>query len=306
MVRNQKDELYHIFPTRMRSTLEQIPWYQEHLEEIRLRVGQPPAFCYGGETKYFPAFETMRLTYRDMQEMFEYLCEYSKYAYSEQLQQGFLALPGGIRVGVAGQAGATYPMFFNIRCPKERKGCAKDVLPYLFLPKDEIGVGAGIFHTLVLSPPGAGKTTLLRDMIRLLSASGVGNISVVDERFELAACHQGVPRNDLGGHTDVYAGYSKPTSCMQAIRTMAPQILAVDEIGGKEDAEILSYAMHCGVKILATMHANSIEEYQWKRQQDKTFATLHFERLIRIRRHPGGARSYQVYDKEGQVLCVVS
>lgn len=30
---------------------------------------------------------------------------------------------------------------------------------------------------------------------------------------------------------------------MQAIRTMAPQILAVDEIGGKKDLESLVYAM---------------------------------------------------------------
>ena len=303
MVKEQKDELYYIFPHRMRDALQDHPWYRENLEEIRLRVGQAPRFRYGSGGDGEEILEMAPLLPEDMQEMYEYLCEYSKYAYSRQVQQGFLALQGGIRVGVAKQEN-TYPMFFNIRVPRERKGCGLVLLPYL-LKEREPGRELQMYHTLILSPPGAGKTTLLRDLVRLLSQAGIGNISVVDERFELAACHEGVPQNDLGQTTDIYAGFDKTTGCMQAIRTMSPQLLVVDEIGSKEDGEILSYAMRCGIQLLATMHGEDSKKYAWLKEHVTSFAQLEFERIIEVICTPEG-RCYRVVDQKGEELCIVS
>lgn len=127
--------------------------------------------------------------------------------------------------------------------------------------------GGDILHTLILAAPGMGKTTFLRDLVRVLSDRPTcRGLALIDERYELAAANFGIPQNDVGLHTDVYSGYAKEAGCMQAIRTMAPQILAVDEIGGKKDLESLVYAMHCGVGVLATMHAGSLLEYQQKRE----------------------------------------
>lgn len=99
--------------------------------------------------------------------------------------------------------------------------------------------------TLIVSPPGCGKTTLLRDLIRQVSDgssqkagkcsfAGV-NVGVADERSELGACYQGVPQNDLGMRTDVLDGCPKSEGMLMLIRSMAPAVVAVDEIGGKED-----------------------------------------------------------------------
>ena len=60
-------------------------------------------------------------------------------------------------------------------------------------------------------------------------------IGLVDERSEIAGCLHGIPQNDLGIRTDVLDGCPKVEGMMLLIRSMAPEILAVDEIGGRED-----------------------------------------------------------------------
>ena len=99
--------------------------------------------------------------------------------------------------------------FLNVRIAHEKRGCADDILPH-------IRRSDGIYNTLMLSPPGIGKTTFLRDLIRQLSAGDAGapgmKVGVVDERSEIAACHLGIPQNDLGPRTDVLDGCKK-TGC---------------------------------------------------------------------------------------------
>ncbi len=314
MATKLEDELLKIFPVTLRNLLVHVNWYREDLEEIRLRVGQPLLFLYGGRAEYIHrSSRTFTDSWRDglcvteeqMQEMLLYLCEYSKYAYAKQLQQGFISLEGGIRVGVAGERmgedgehlGIEHPMFFNIRIPNQKRGCADWVLPWIC----EKGM---LQHTLIIAPPGAGKTTFLRDLLRRLSQeTWCRSIAVIDERYEIAACYRGVPKNDVGIHTDVYSGYDKATGCMQAVRTMAPQILAVDEIGGAQDGNALAYAMRCGVRIVATMHAGSWKEFVWLRENKPEYQKLGFGRMIWIDKGEDGKRFYQVYDGKGEVLC---
>ena len=123
-----------------------------------------------------------------------------------------------------------------------------------------------IFTTLIVSPPGKGKTTMLRDIIRNLS-NGIKEMNflgktcgVVDERGELAAMYQGVPQNDIGIRTDVIENVSKAKGIDILIRTMAPQIIACDEIGQKEDVMAILRAITSGVNGIFTMHGNSLED----------------------------------------------
>ena len=96
----------------------------------------------------------------------------------------------------------------NFRIARQIIGCSNDVLPYILNYRDN-----SIYNTILISPPGRGKTTLLRDCIRnisngFLNFHGV-NVSVVDERGEIAAMYKGVPQNDLGERTDILDNVSK-------------------------------------------------------------------------------------------------
>ena len=110
----------------------------------------------------------------------------------------------------------------------------------------------------VLGPSGCGKTTLLRDLIRQISNGNAFHpgmtVGVVDERSEIGACYHGIPQNDLGIRSDVLDDCPKHLGMMMLIRSMAPEVVAVDEIGGENDLEALRYVMNCGCRILATVH----------------------------------------------------
>ena len=47
---------------------------------------------------------------------------------------------------------------------------------------------------------------------------------------------------------------------MLALRTMGPATIAVDEITAREDCEALTEAGWCGVRLLATVHAGSLND----------------------------------------------
>ena len=58
---------------------------------------------------------------------------------------------------------------------------------------------------------------------------------MVDERSEIAASFHGVPQNDMGPRTDVMDGCGKAEGMQLLIRSMSPQIIAVDELGAESD-----------------------------------------------------------------------
>ena len=237
------------------------------LQEIRLRIGQPVTVLYQNEELILPTMysEKKRLGKQEMKETIEHISNYSLYAYEHELKQGFITIEGGHRVGMAGQVimeggkikNMKYISSINIRVSHEVLDCANKIFPYITYNKQ-------MYHTLIISPPRCGKTTLLRDVIRQISD---GNrwikgctVGVVDERSELGGCYLGVIQNNLGMRTDILDRCPKADGMIMLIRSMAPQVVAVDEIGAKEDVHAIEYAMHCGCKMLATAHGDSMEE----------------------------------------------
>lgn len=163
-----------------------------------------------------------------------------------------------------------------------------------------------MYHTLIISPPRCGKTTLLRDVIRQISD---GNrwikgctVGVVDERSELGGCYLGVIQNNLGMRTDILDRCPKADGMIMLIRSMAPQVVAVDEIGAKEDVHAIEYAMHCGCKMLATAHGHSMEEICKKPIFEKLIREKRFERYVILsnRYRLGGIEA--VYDENGDLI----
>lgn len=297
-----------IFPATVRKLFPEN--YMEGLEEIRVRAGRPLEFLYGdGKVMQFGVIGAGQI-----HEMLNYLSGYSMYALAEELKQGYLTMEGGHRIGVVGHVARTgdenavqgdiQGLFqisgLNIRVAHEKKGCAAELV-------NGIRNGETIYNTLIFAPPGVGKTTYLRDCIRLLSSGdddypGV-KVSVVDERSEIAACYQGVPQNDLGPRTDVLDNCPKERGMLMMIRSMSPQIIAVDELGEERDFLAVNEAIHSGSRILGTIHAENVEELTTKPYMHKILEHQLIGRFVSIRRRTDGTRIIEIYNEKLQKIC---
>ena len=284
------------------------------VREIRVRAGRPVFLLTDcGEQTLF-SDGTLRYGNNQMasavpvladqaliKELMEIFSRHSLYAYEEELRQGFLTIEGGHRVGIAGKTVVLNREIhtireisgMNIRIVHEIQGCGDFVLPFLFFNGE-------FLDTLILSPPGAGKTTLLRDLVRPISYLGENcwgrNVSVVDVRSELWMCVQGIAQCDLGMRTDLLDGCPKAAGISMMLRSMAPQVLAVDEIGTKEDLEAVRSGMNCGCRILATAHGASVEELRRKAYFSELIKEGLFSRYIVLCQHPAPGTVAGIYD----------
>ena len=140
------------------------------------------------------------------------------------------------------------------------------------------GALAGVSgNILVLGRPGSGKTTLLRDLIRQRSQKE--SVAVVDERGELFP--KGLPN---GQATDIITGCTKPHGIDILLRTMNPDTVAVDEITAAADCDALIQAGWCGVRLLATVHATSVQDLRNRRVYRPILESGLFDTLVILRK----------------------
>lgn len=312
---DKREELIKIFSKDIRTILKQVSVDFEQVQEIRLRIHAPLLMIFNNHEYYITpegnlsrrVDEAYMVSRQELKETLEYMSNYSLYAFEEEMKQGFITIQGGHRIGIAGKTitddhgirSMKFISFINVRLSHQVRGCAGPVLPFLYENGD-------ILHTLIVSPPRCGKTTLLRDIIRQVS-NGTGpnagmTVGVVDERSEIGACYQGVPQNELGIRTDILDCCPKVQGMMMLIRTMSPRVIAVDEIGTREDLEAIEYVMNCGCKLIATVHGSSIEDIRQKPVLRKLVMERWFERYIILnnRGHIGNVN--QIYDSRGSKL----
>ena len=114
-------------------------------------------------------------------------------------------------------------------------------------------------HVLLYGGPGCGKTTYLRDTARLLSLRGYRCV-LVDERGELGDFCEGAAGFDFGPGCDILSGCPKAAGIEMAIRSLNPQVILFDEIGGPQEAQAVSAGFCSGVQFVTTLHAGSPEE----------------------------------------------
>ena len=311
----KKREIMKILSAKLRKILENSDIDFERLQELRLRMNEPFIIRYDGK-EYFVAEngsltkeyeDAYEINAADIKETLEYISSFSLYAYEDEIRQGFITVQGGHRIGLAGKVvleqgrvkSVKHISFINIRMSHEKKGCGTEIMPYIY-------EGNQICHTLIISPPGCGKTTLLRDIVRMIS-DGFKNhpgvsVGVVDERSEIGACYRGIPQNDVGIRTDILDCCPKAEGMLMLIRSMSPAVIAVDEIGKREDIDALAYVMNCGCQMLATVHGASVDDVKNKPILRKLAEEKLFKRFIVLsgREIPGTIES--IFDERGSVL----
>lgn len=311
----KQTEIAKLFPAHMKQAFLQPHFDMSQVYEIRLRVNAPLILIYGGK-EYFltkngefsrEESESFIVRAEDLKETMEYISNYSLYAFEEEIRQGFITIQGGHRVGIAGKTvldgdkikSVKYISYINIRLSHQIKGCADAVLPYIIKNNK-------ICHTLIISPPRCGKTTLLRDLIRQVSngnryLSGV-SVGVVDERSEIGGCYQGIPQNDLGIRTDVLDCCPKAEGMMMLIRSMSPEVVAVDELGDYEDIHAIESVIHCGCKLFATVHGSSIEDMKRKPLMQRLVQEKIFERYVVLHKKDRAGSVKAIFDERGTSL----
>jgi len=285
-----------LLPYGLRETFETLSKGEKVLaEEFRLRAGLLPSVLLpGGEKR----LGTKTVSPRDLADTLEIATESSLHSSKESIRNGFVTGLGGHRIGICGTAvmkngeidGIRAVSSLAVRIAKEIRDCGREVAGTL--------VKNGRFmSTMVISPPGGGKTTLLRDLVRQLSNRGF-KIALADERSEIAAVRGGIPQTDVGMRTDILSSCPRDEAVMLLLRTMNPDIIAMDEITAPRDAKALESASNCGVGLLATAHAADIAELGERSLYRELLEQGIFKKAVVICRTEG-VRTFSVEDLEG-------
>lgn len=262
------EELYKLIPDGYARIISR-RLSSDKLCEIRVRNGKPVRVCYDGGYFYLgesgltkTADEAFIAGRGEAESIVMRACDRSLYTVTDTLKSGYISVAGGIRIGVCGSSVVTNGQVsavkdftaVNIRLPHEIKDCAAT----LFCKT----VSDCVPNMLIISPPGAGKTTVLRDLCRIISNRGY-NVLLCDEKYELAAVHDGAPTLDVGTCTDVISGSDKRHAFKVGISSMRPDVIITDELF-HDDMPFVERAAHCGISVIATVHAKDIADMRRK------------------------------------------
>lgn len=267
------------------------------INEIRLRTGNNIILKFCGKeiiTKYVVAKE----------EILNILLGISKnsiYSIQNDINNGFLTIKGGHRVGVTGEVvledgkikNIKNISSMNIRIAREIKGAANKLIGYIVN-------GNNISNTLIVSPPGCGKTTILRDLIRQISNMGK-NISLIDERGELASMYEGKAMLDIGSRTDVMSFCPKHLGITLVTRSMGPDIIATDEIGSMLDVDAIKNATLTGVNLLLTMHGRDLNDLKRNKEMTEIIAEGYFDVIVFLSSRYGAGTIEKIMKGKGDL-----
>lgn len=296
------EEILRIFPPEMKSHIAlKVGKRWDRLEEIRCRLYQPVELIFEDQVEWITTIVPDK---RTGVFLLNQLSEFSLYRMENELREGFITIEGGHRVGIAGKVNTREGLvkaiqhisFFNIRIARQKLGVAESLMPVLYTKSYE--------NTLIIGPPQSGKTTLIRDITRLASSGWKDKsgrkVAVIDERSEIGAAIQGIPQHDLGSRTDVMDGCPKAEGMMMMIRSMSPEVLVVDEIGGSNDINALNEAIHSGVTVVCSIHGQSLEDLRKRPLVRELIETRTFKRFVVLGERRSERQKIRVFNEAGE------
>ncbi len=256
-MKNTLDVLFRYLPLRICYAVNSLPSeLLENANEIRIRKNAPTSVSCGNKNILFD--ETGRVcslknaicaTDEEITECLSKLTGGSLYTCDEYIASGYIPLPEGGRAGVCGRANPKHGFAeinsINLRLHRFLPDIAKPLIKRLN--------SDGLCGVLVCSPPSMGKTTFLRSAAYLLG-TGIGispkRVAIADERCEIAV---GIERK---GIVDVISSLPKSEAITMFTRTMSPEIIICDEIGGNE-VEAIIESQNTGVSLIASAHCET-------------------------------------------------
>ena len=241
---------------------------KRNLTEIRLRVNSPLSLTVSGENILIDArgrrsdiLNCIKVSKRELDICVSNLCDGSYHTQVNNINNGYIITNEGYRIGVCGDiiytnsASADF-IIDEITSVNMR---VNRFIHFTDCPIIDIIKRRGISGILIYSPPSGGKTTLLRFIATALSKGLCGlkkyRTALIDERREIY-----LKDKMSGGLIDVFYGYKKADGIENATRTLNPDVIICDEIGGLEETSSILSAQNSGVPLIATVHAGSFEQ----------------------------------------------
>ena len=267
-----RTRIEQLLPPHLAKQLEKLP---DNTEEIRLRTGRLPSLLLPEGER---CFGTAEIVWNDLAYVLDRAGRFSLHAIARELKQGYISAGSGIRIGVCGRVCSggieSYQDVSSlaVRLPHEIRGVGEKTIKALSPFENSV---------LIVSSPGGGKTTFLRELIRTASDSGK-RVCVCDERNEIAAVWKGCASFDLGQHTDILCGTGKAEGITMLMRSMNPEIIAIDEIGTEEDVKAIGQAAGCGAVLFASVHGFDLKELRKRLLINKLLSEGIFGRAVLI------------------------
>lgn len=267
----------------------------ERVEEIRLRADKQVYLTLGGRGGRRSLALESAITADELEATLRRMCDGSLYSYADSINRGYVSLGEGVRVGVCGRAsteggrviGVYSVSSLNIRLP-----CAAGEPPPQILSAARTSIRSGL-GVLIYSPPAEGKTTLLRSLASALSEGEPPlRVSLVDSRDELS-----LRSRHSRATLDLLVGYPKAEAISIATAFMSPEVIICDEIGAEDDVRAICEAQNCGVPLIASAHAASVEGLLRR----PSMLTLHESGVFGLYiglRISGGAPGYTLVTRE--------